>query len=660
MKINIVNCTNFRKNQFFVYFLFFQQIIGSQGTQQGSSTVVPLTITSRPTNTSLSGTTVTTLPASVASNISQIVQRNVNLVTSVSGSTINNSNAATVLPIAKVLPQQQNLSNDPPPIVSVSSIGNTQNVYIHSRSPSNPTNLSNITTSNINITNAQGGSIISAPSGTYYMPVTTVNSAMGSTGGPIAVSTAVLQSIATNTSSITTNVSSNTTTISASYAPQAGPFAVVPSSNRSGTITTGLVSTSTVQGNQPVRFNPQLIVDGNSHTIQGGTIISMHQPQPNLSLQSQSKQGHMLMPVSNTKSVTIATASTRAPTIISTASRKRDQHGEHQFITAATPQIKSAVKNLQPTLMAIASEPTVAQLQAHLQSQQRPSSPISRPGSTDGSTTVSATSSPGIDEQEQEELNALSAMHRNNRNIGDGAQFKNVDNLFGAGQKVNVPQMQLNSAIQSQSHIVGFQSQAAHHLQSQSMHQQTLQTNLPNNNGNDELTPRKRARKQQLSEYGGAQNIKKYNVSGAPMQIDSSTVSLGSQDGGSISGISVGATDLGNKNAIKNSNTDTTAKPVGFFVKKPKTCTLLDVCKNLFFFSISFCASNSFSFCVLQSYKQTWKGTSNHFQRYSDVKPREERRPTVMDLANQAHVVQKVNGWKIYHLSSQMEDLVSY
>lgn len=42
-----------------------------------------------------------------------------------------------------------------------------------------------------------------------------------------------------------------------------------------------------------------------------------------------------------------------------------------------------------------------------LQSTQRPSSPISRPGSSDGSTTVSATSSPGIDQQEQEELNAL-------------------------------------------------------------------------------------------------------------------------------------------------------------------------------------------------------------------------------------------------------------
>lgn len=38
---------------------------------------------------------------------------------------------------------------------------------------------------------------------------------------------------------------------------------------------------------------------------------------------------------------------------------------------------------------------------------QRPTSPISRPDSSDGSTTVSATSSPGIDQQEQEELNAL-------------------------------------------------------------------------------------------------------------------------------------------------------------------------------------------------------------------------------------------------------------
>lgn len=61
---------------------------------------------------------------------------------------------------------------------------------------------------------------------------------------------------------------------------------------------------------------------------------------------------------------------------------------------------------------------------------------------------------------------------------------------------------------------------------------------------------------------------------------------------------------------------------------------------------------------LLEAYRHNWKAAHNHFQRYSDVKPREERRPTVIDLANQAHVTQKVNGWKIYHLSAQMEDLV--
>lgn len=82
---------------------------------------------------------------------------------------------------------------------------------------------------------------------------------------------------------------------------------------------------------------------------------------------------------------------------------------------------------------------------------------------------------------------------------------------------------------------------------------------------------------------------------------------------------------------------------------------------------ITRCKYNSFLFAeslikffilYKQSYKQTWKAANNHFQRYSDVKPREERRPTVMDLANQACVLQKVNGWKIFHLNSQMEDLV--
>ncbi|XP_023715026.1 mucin-5AC isoform X2 [Cryptotermes secundus] len=63
------------------------------------------------------------------------------------------------------------------------------------------------------------------------------------------------------------------------------------------------------------------------------------------------------------------------------------------------------------------------------------------------------------------------------------------------------------------------------------------------------------------------------------------------------------------------------------------------------------------SISLMNSYRHTWKSRHNHYLRYSDVKPKDERRPTVMDLANQKQVLQKVNGWKIYHLSTQMEDL---
>lgn len=61
---------------------------------------------------------------------------------------------------------------------------------------------------------------------------------------------------------------------------------------------------------------------------------------------------------------------------------------------------------------------------------------------------------------------------------------------------------------------------------------------------------------------------------------------------------------------------------------------------------------------LLNSYRQNWKATHNHYLRHSDVRPKDERRPTIMDLANQYRVQEKVNGWKIHHLSTQMEDLV--
>merc|ERR1712156_134150 len=50
---------------------------------------------------------------------------------------------------------------------------------------------------------------------------------------------------------------------------------------------------------------------------------------------------------------------------------------------------------------------------------------------------------------------------------------------------------------------------------------------------------------------------------------------------------------------------------------------------------------------LVRSYRHTWKSRANHFLRYSDVKSKDERRPTVNELANQKFVLQKINGWKI-------------
>lgn len=61
---------------------------------------------------------------------------------------------------------------------------------------------------------------------------------------------------------------------------------------------------------------------------------------------------------------------------------------------------------------------------------------------------------------------------------------------------------------------------------------------------------------------------------------------------------------------------------------------------------------------LLNHYVCSWKTRNNHFLRYSDVKPKEERRPTVNELANQKGIHQKASGWKMYHLAAQLEELM--
>ena len=53
------------------------------------------------------------------------------------------------------------------------------------------------------------------------------------------------------------------------------------------------------------------------------------------------------------------------------------------------------------------------------------------------------------------------------------------------------------------------------------------------------------------------------------------------------------------------------------------------------------------------------KVRANHFIRYDDVKAKDEKRPTINDLANQKNVVQKIGGWKLQHLNQQMDQVVS-
>lgn len=63
------------------------------------------------------------------------------------------------------------------------------------------------------------------------------------------------------------------------------------------------------------------------------------------------------------------------------------------------------------------------------------------------------------------------------------------------------------------------------------------------------------------------------------------------------------------------------------------------------------------SVSLMNFYSISWKPRNNHFNRHTDIKPKEERRPTVNELANQRGAVQKASGWKLYHMAAQMEDL---
>lgn len=305
----------------------------------------------------------------------------------------------------------------------------------------------------------------------------------------------------------------------------------------------------------------------------------MHQSQPHAtgqihhqSYQQQQQKlahptGHILATVTKTTAQSL-----RPATIISTnASRKREHTESYNLSTAA--QIKNAVKNLNPTLLSLTA------------ADQPPRS--TSPGSTDGSTTVSATSSPGIDQQEQEEFNALSSLHQQNRSIRDELQFPNVDThlIHHTNQKNHqhlqpIAPVPTSSVTSQQSHQHQQQRHVAFQSQSQQQ-QQVISSNRNSNGNNDELTPRKRPRKQQFTD---SSPLSKKFIGAGSMIITPPTPSTSHhqvrQTGQLASGTIVGGPDNGiqlQKSHLTTKSNKDSSKAVEYFIKKPRTCSLLDV-----------------------------------------------------------------------------------
>lgn len=59
------------------------------------------------------------------------------------------------------------------------------------------------------------------------------------------------------------------------------------------------------------------------------------------------------------------------------------------------------------------------------------------------------------------------------------------------------------------------------------------------------------------------------------------------------------------------------------------------------------------------SYVCGWRGTALHFTRPADVRRREPRPRDIQHIASQKHVLTSAEGWKVHHLTAQMDDLMS-
>ncbi|XP_066565265.1 histone deacetylase complex subunit SAP130a isoform X2 [Amia ocellicauda] len=62
---------------------------------------------------------------------------------------------------------------------------------------------------------------------------------------------------------------------------------------------------------------------------------------------------------------------------------------------------------------------------------------------------------------------------------------------------------------------------------------------------------------------------------------------------------------------------------------------------------------------LLRHYRNPWKSAYHHFQRYSDIRVKEEKKCTLQEMANQKGVVCRAQGWKIHLCAAQLLQLTN-
>lgn len=62
---------------------------------------------------------------------------------------------------------------------------------------------------------------------------------------------------------------------------------------------------------------------------------------------------------------------------------------------------------------------------------------------------------------------------------------------------------------------------------------------------------------------------------------------------------------------------------------------------------------------LLRHYRNPWKAAYHHFQRYSDIRVKEEKKSTLQDMASQRGVACRAQGWKIHLCAAQLRQLTS-